>query len=564
MSRLVLIFFVFLIVPIYGQKSYELSFVSDDYKIVKKNPEKNFKDSLSVVNYLKEFRQFAIKRGFVLASIDQLVFDTKLCSVDFYVGPKFDDATLTLDPEDALFLKKIGSVNERFLRSIPFTPLEISKALFKIQTDLENNGYPFVQVKLEEIKIDSTTLHAHVKINKGKEVRWTKINLKGDDFVSDRLISSYLQINIGDLYSQQAVQRISSRLKQIQFIEEIKPAELLFTMEGVELFLYLKSKPVSLANGVLGLQPDAVKGTVALTGEVRLKLVNILKRAELIDFDWRSISPQTQALKAQATLPNLFKTPFGIDGHFQLYKRDSTFLELKSTIGIQYALRSGNYLKAFYRNHSSNVLSGGTNNPQFTNLGSVSTNFYGLGIYRQSVDYLPNPRKGFVFSTDISVGSRKSTANDTAQVLTQTTFKGEIQLQWFVPLAKRHVLRLAGFSEFYEAEDIFQNEVYRFGGQISQRGFNEEELFATSRFLGTFEYRFLLDQNSFLFAFYDQSWYENKSINYNRDTPRGIGVGLSFGTNLGTFSISYGIGSQRGNPFLLRDGKVHFGYITYF
>jgi hypothetical protein len=85
---------------------------------------------------------------------------------------------------------------------------------------------------------------------------------------------------------------------------------------------------------------------------------------------------QTQSLKGKVNYPFLFKTPFGVDGQFNLYKRDTTYLELKSTIGIQYFLKGGNYLKVFYQNYSSNILSGGSNNPNFKNLGTVTKKTY--------------------------------------------------------------------------------------------------------------------------------------------------------------------------------------------
>ena len=107
-------------------------------------------------------------------------------------------------------------------------------------------------------------------------------------------------------------------------------------------------------------------------------------------------------------------------------------------------------------------------------------------------------------------------------------------------------------------------ELLRFGGNLNQRGFMEDELLATSKTTGTLELRFILDQNSFLFAFYDQSWYERNTSNYLSDTPRGFGTGISFGTSVGIFSLSYALGQQFNNPILLRDSKIHFGYVAYF
>lgn len=564
MRILLLNIFLFLTLAVHGQKAYELHFTSPAYRALKKNPTRNFKDSIAALAYISDFRFFGIKKGYLLASVDSLKYKPGRLEVSFYLGPKFETARLTMKPEDLQFFRKTKTANEKLLNNLDFSPAEISRLLMKMQQDLENNGYPFASVGLENLQMDSLSLKAEIVVRRGAELRWTKIHLQGENLTSVRLISSYIHIRKGDLYNQSEVRMISSRLKQISFLQELKPSEVLFTKEGAELFLYLKSRPVSLANGVIGLQPNPTTNVLSLTGELRLKLVNILKKAELIDINWRSIQAQTQSLKAQLTAPNLFQTSFGLDGQFQLYKRDTSFLELKSTFGVQYSLNNGSYLKAFYRNNTSSVLKGGKNNPSFANLGSVQTNAYGLALYRQSLDYLPNPRRGMTLLADISIGKRKSRASDTSALLTQTTYRGEFQLNWFIPLAKRHVFRLANQSEFYIAPVFYQNEVSRFGGQISQRGFNEEELSATTRVVFTAEYRFLVDQNSFAFLFFDQSWYENRSNGYYKDTPYGFGAGFSFGTNIGTFSISYGLGKQFSNPILLRDGKIHFGYIAYF
>ncbi|MFN5415529.1 MAG: POTRA domain-containing protein [Flavobacteriia bacterium] len=562
MGRIWLQFFLFFSLFSLGQKSYELHFSNEDYKIVKKKVASKFKDSLEAVKYVKELRLTAIKSGFLLASVDSSYFQSGKMTVHFFVGQKFNKVQLEIDPETQKFLKTKGDFTEKIIQNIPFRPKELSQLLENILKTYENNGFPFCKVFLQDISYVGNDLNAKLIVQKENLYRFTKINLVGNPIVSLKLISSYIQIKEGDLFNQQKINEISAKLKLISFINETKPVELLFTEAGVEIFLYLKAKPVSLANGVVGLQPDPIKNKLFLTGELRLKLVNTLKRAELFELNWRNIQQQTSSLKMVANLPNLFQSPFGFDGQFQLYKRDSSFLELKSTLGIQYAMKQGNYLKAFYRRYSSDVLAGGQNNSSFTNLKSVETNFYGLALSRQTVDYLPNPRKGVVFLLEGTIGTRKT--KDTLNPKVETTYKGELQIQYYIPLAKRHILKLANNTEYYLAPSYYENEVFRFGGQISLRGFNEEEIKATARIVNTLEYRFLLDQNSFLFAFFDQAWYENKASKFVTDTPFGFGTGLAFGTSIGNFSVSYGIGSQFDNPVNLREGKVHFGYIAYF
>lgn len=210
------------------------------------------------------------------------------------------------------------------------------------------------------------------------------------------------------------------------------------------------------------------------------------------------------------------------------------------------------------------MLSGGLNNPTYSNLGSVKSNNYGLSFISSRIDYIPNPSSGFVIEITGSAGNRTSTSSDSLTILKDLTYRGEVNAQFYFPLSQRHVLKLSNRSQFYNAPNIFQNELFRFGGLTNQRGFDEDELVSTTKSSSIVEYRFLLDKNSHVFAFYDQTWYENNSENYYNDSPLGFGIGFSFSTNFGVFSISTALGKQFDNPILIRDSKVHFGYIVYF
>jgi hemolysin activation/secretion protein len=115
------------------------------------------------------------------------------------------------------------------------------------------------------------------------------------------------------------------------------------------------------------------------------------------------------------------------------------------------------------------------------------------------------------------------------------------------------------------SENLFESEAYRIGGLKTLRGFDEESIYATMFGIGTIEYRFLLDPNSFIFAFFDGAYYENTSTNKSiSDRPFGFGLGISFFTKIGVFSLNYALGKQFDNPIDFRAGKIHFGVVSYF
>lgn len=565
MKWILLGFMFFLHLSGVGQKPLNLIFKTNSYQQLKKNPTTNFKDSATAYNYLNELQRFALKKGYLLASYDSISPITQNnIHVDFNLGNKFSSANLRMSDKELSYLKKHTALREKIIAQTPLSPNELSRIMNTIQNAYLEDGYPFVSIYLDSFEFTDDQLTAQILVNRGNYYKWEKIHIRGDSSITAKYISNLIGIREGDVYNEKSLATISKRIAQVNFLKEIKSSETLFTPEGAELFLYLNSLPISSINGIVGLQPDPQTQRLSVTGEVTLKLINVLKKGESLNIDWRAIRPQTQSLKSQISIPFLFKTSFGVEGKFNLYKRDSTFLELSSTLGVNYFLKGGNYLKAYYLNNSSSLLSGSNSSAAATSQASVKSNNYGLGIFRRQIDYIPNPSQGFVIYLESSVGSRKSQKTDSSSVIKSTLFRGSIDLEFYVPITKRNVIKLKNWSNFYSAPTVFSNELTRFGGLNNQRGFNEEELFASAQTTFTIEYRFLLDRNSHVFAFYDQTWYENNASTYFNDTPYGFGVGFSFGTNLGIFSLSYALGKQFNNPILLNNGKIHFGYIAYF
>ena len=114
-------------------------------------------------------------------------------------------------------------------------------------------------------------------------------------------------------------------------------------------------------------------------------------------------------------------------------------------------------------------------------------------------------------------------------------------------------------------KNIFTNELYRIGGLVSLRGFDEESINASAYVMPSVEYRFLFDKNSALFLFANGAYYENVSRTQRVfDRPFGFGTGIFFETKSGIFSLTYAVGKQFNNPILLKNAKIHFGLVSIF
>ena len=109
------------------------------------------------------------------------------------------------------------------------------------------------------------------------------------------------------------------------------------------------------------------------------------------------------------------------------------------------------------------------------------------------------------------------------------------------------------------------NELFRLGGIGNLRGHNQNVFFASHYIIGNWEYRFLFDNYSYLFVFYDQGWLQQKTINsFIEDMPLGFGLGLNFPTKAGIFNIVYALGQTKNQSINFNRSKIHFGFISRF
>lgn len=538
----------------------KIHFSDPAFKKISKRTDFNYSDTFSLKNQLQDIQFLAYKKGYLTFGIDSIVPSDSINNEAYFtLGLPYKRLNLSISDNSKRALREIG-ISPRTIETLPPTPVEISKSLERVLHSFEIAGYPFASISFEDLRVANDALFAELIITPNSRVKWNDLIVSGNKVkLSKKYLENFLHIEKGDWYNQEQVNLINTRLTQLIFVKQTKPAEILFTPEGANLYLYIETKPVSLFNGTVGLQQDPVKLKYQLTGDLRLKLQNAFKHGELFDLNWRSIQPGSPQLKIQAAYPFLFNTPFGLDGQFSLFKRDSTFLELKTSIGVTYFVSGGKTLTGFYKNQQSNLLGAANTGLAY---GTSKSNLYGLSFRNQTVDYLPNPRKGFIWYLEGNIGKRTLIKDSITN--RYLIYGGKVQIEYYQSLGKRFVLKSGLISESFYTNNIQQNELLRFGGNLSQRGFMEDELLSTFRATLTIEPRFILDQNSYLFVFYDQSWYERNVQLYRHDSPKGFGAGLCFGTNIGIFSLTYALGQQLSNPILFRDSKVHFGYVAYF
>ncbi len=269
--------------------------------------------------------------------------------VEVITGEKFKGVQLSPSPELMPWFEDYARSAVRVADALLFkSSSAYASALQQVIRTFQNNGYPFAAYNFDSLGYSKGLISLQVSLTKGRRMQWKEIVIKGDSSIALKQIQQIIGIRSGDLFSIDKLKEVDARIEQLTFIDAIKPSDFVFSKDGMTLILYLKASKSSNVNGVLGLQPNPVSQKIGLTGELQLKLNNALRRAEQLDFNWRSIKPATQLLNLRLLYPYLFNSLLGTEVKLNLYKRDSTFLELKSTLGIQYQVGRHGSLKVCF------------------------------------------------------------------------------------------------------------------------------------------------------------------------------------------------------------------------
>ena len=111
--------------------------------------------------------------------------------------------------------------------------------------------------------------------------------------------------------------------------------------------------------------------------------------------------------------------------------------------------------------------------------------------------------------------------------------------------------------------ELVENELLRFGGWNSFRGFNENTLLADFYYYGTAEYRYLVGEQAFFDVFGQLANVRNSTL---KTTSKlySFGLGFNFILPIGLMTFQISNGQEFGNPFRFQDTKIHWGIISKF
>jgi outer membrane protein assembly factor BamA len=499
-------------------------------------------------------------KGYMEYSLDSLQQQQDSLSMFIFTGPVYRWSELLLDSTASAFEGEFGEWMENRNQTISASAVDALHG--QILRYYEENGYPFVQSRFVNLRMDSSGITAQLQVDKGPLIRYDTLIVEGDLKVSANYMQKVSGIYPGGFWQESVFSLLSSNMNNVEFISLLESPLVSFYGEYASVKIKVKPRKSNTLDAIFGFYTDPLDGSLKLNGNINLRLLNALGQGEEFKFNWQRPLSGDQMLDIYLDLPYISKSSWGIQNTFNLFRRDSSFMNVENQAALTYRISHNYYL----------ALLGNLYSSQSTLLRSdsairdVSSQSFGLGFFIDSRDYKVNPRKGIFVKASVKGGQRKQMAEDENEA-DLNVFKAESQLEFsaFIGLHKRHVMMFRSRDAFLLSQNLSINELYRIGGLKSFRGFDEQSISTSAYLINTLEYRFLLGRNSFVSAFFDHGLVDENVNNPLIFTPYfGYGLGATLDTGAGILSFYLALGKKNNQQILLRNTKVHFGYLIRF
>jgi len=548
------LFFILFITFIFSVKAQELSLKITSEDSVSRavidtlGYKKTFTAYKDLEEEINDLKKKLIRQGYLELNVGKSEKENdSTFSAQILLGRKTRFATVFFDSSfDANLLKYEDVIMQSDAFRVEISKLE--QILKRLNTRISEQGDPFSSVKLTDIKKDrDNNIVADLDIQKTTKRTIDDIIIKGYEKFPKSFIKHVLKLKRKQVFNLNKINTQVQLLNSLGFAERIRDPEVLFTKDTTTLYLYIKKIKNNDFDGFLGFSTDENTSKIKFNGYVNLTLRNNLNYGESLQLTYKSDDIDQTTFDLNAMLPYPFKLPLSIDLGLRLFRKDSTFSNATQYAKINYQIKHQHNIGVGVKTiNSSSLLQSGT-----PILGDYTSNFYQLHYNYKRIQYENKLFPiHFLFDITSSFGSRAQNSTKTNQT--------EIQLNTFkiFNIDDKNSVYVNAIGNYLVSDNYLDNELYRFGGINSIRGFIENSLSANLYGILNTEYRYVLANNIYAHTIFDMAYTENQ-INSSENTLFGFGFGFGFLSKSGLFRLIYSNGKNKNQPIDLNDSKVH-------
>jgi len=495
------------------------------------------------------------RQGYIDTTIEQITKQNDtLFKAELFLGKKINKIRIYYDSNFNGALLNFINHNEGdgfFELDI----LQLESSLKELNSKIAEQGDPFSTLQLVNIsKLNSDLISSDLKIITNQKRRIDKIIVKGYENFPQSYIKRFLKLRTGKSFNLNAIKEKVELLKDLRFANKIKDPEVLFTADSTTLYLYVEKTRTNNFDGFLGFGNNENTNKIEFDGYLDLRLINNLNFGETLNLFYKSDEIDQQTFKVDADLPYLFASPVGLQVGLNIFRKDSTFLNANQYAKINYQINARHKIGiGITSTNSTNLLENDTNV-----LNDYTSNYYTLNYnYTKPQYYDPLFPINFWFELSSGFGDRTNDFGKQNQsVFNLNTYK-------IFNLNNKNSIYIRLNGAILSSDDYLDNELFRFGGINSIRGFEENSLVANLYSVINTEYRYRLSNSLYVHSVLDAAYLENK-LTDSKEKLFGFGFGLGLLTNAGLFRLNYSSGKTENKQFKLSDSKVHLSLTATF
>jgi hypothetical protein len=490
---------------------------------------------LSKNGYL-EVQQLEYKKINDTSYISKLSLGSKIKSIHIYMSKNLE------------LIDKFSLVTKKDTLTLPYNETEsfLDKSLKK----LEQKGFGFAKLKLVNITKKNTSVHADLQIDLGQKRQIDEIVVKLSESSSKNSFPTghLKQINRKynkSTFNQDAVRKIQNDFKKFGFLNQIKTPEVLFTEDATKVYVYLEQKKSNTFDGFLGFVNND-NNKLIFNGYLDLNLENTIKAGEQFSLYWKSNGENQKTFKTCLDLPYIFKTPIGLKAEIAIFKQDSTFQNTKTNINLGYLLDYKTRIYLGYQTTESSDIQNTNNNL----ISDYSNSFLTTNLEYSHVDNVSNAfANKTTASIAIGIGARSTSSPVTTSDSNKQSYIN-INGTYNIYLNPKNCININYQNYFLKSNSYIINELYRFGGTKSIRGFAENSLQASFFTAIVSEYRYIISPDLYVHSILDYAYYEDKTST-SKENIVGLGIGAGLRTKNGNlkFSLSNGLNQNQNINF---------------
>ena len=428
---------------------------------------------------------------------------------------------------------------------------EIDTVAREISNKLSEKGFPFAKVSFDNRDLIQLVVKSKLIIDYGSRRYLDKIIVKGYEDFPENFTKNIFKIHKNKFFDIDKATNQSKLIDNTNFARNIKEPEILFTNDSTSLYLYLEKIRRNSFDGFISLDSEENSGKINVQGYAKINLNNTFNSGEKINFDFKSQKNQDRSLNSNVIFPYFLGSSFNLKYSLNLIQKDSSYTSNENFVDVELNLNKVKVGIGFQKNESYS-----DGQIEFVeNFNSKLFNVSSEYFIPDSDDKLISEK--FKLLVRYGTGKKIQLNNETG------LNKYKLELVKKFSFSTRFKLQSSIVKEKINSKNLVNNELIRFGGSESIRGFDDKSIFADGYTLLTTNLNFYFNNSIYMYTIFDLANYTNSILNLDEDIYSG-GIGFSTLTENGVISVNYCKGNNWGNSFNLKNAKINVIFTTFF